>query len=107
MTKTVQGVQGCVQGFITHPAQQEPHVYWLVARCAGCAGVMRARIRESVRIIVSIYNNALTRTRTNTPAHPAHPAHALFYAGLTVQGYICTPAHPAHARFYTHITVKK
>ena len=104
MSKSVQGVQAGVQGLSTTPAQQEPHVYWLVGWCAGCAGVMRMRVRESNSIIVSILKHTLTRTRIYTPAHPAHPAHALFYAGLTVQGCKHTPAHPARARFLSHIT---
>lgn len=99
MSKSVQGVQAGVQGLNTTPAQPEPHVYSLASWCAGCAGLMRARIRESNSIIVTILKHTLTRTRIYTPAHPAHPAHALFYAGLSVQGYASTPAHPAHAHF--------
>lgn len=107
MNKTVQGVQAGVQGLNTTLAQPEPHVYWLTALCAGCAGLMRARIRESVSIIVSICKHIPTRTRIYTPAHPARPAHALFYAPLTVQGYVCTPAHPARAHFLHSHCFKK
>lgn len=52
--------------------------------CAGCAGLMRARVRVTKFIIKNI--NIISRV-INTPAHPAHPAHACI-------DVVCRQAHP-------------
>lgn len=99
MNRTVQGVQGSVQGFYTTPAQLDPLFHWVCSLVCRVCGANACAYTRANSIIVSLLKHALTRTRIYTPAHPAHPAHAIFNAGLAVQGCKHTPAHPAHARF--------